>query len=91
MNTTLHVTIDRETKEKAQKLAQELGLDLSTVVRAGLKQFVQTESFSVEKTYRMTPYLEELIADAEANPDDVSETFTNSEDAIKFLRSGKWK
>ena len=89
MNTTLHVTIDRETKEKAQKLAQELGLDLSTVVRAGLKQFVQTESFCVQKTYRMTPYLEEIIRDSQATPDDVSGPFTNAKDAVDFLRSLK--
>ena len=87
MNTTLHVTIDRETKERAQKLAHELGLDLSTVVRAGLKQFVQTESFSVEKTYRPTPFLEEIIRSARATPEDTSEPFDTAEDAIKFLRS----
>ena len=89
MNTTLHVTIDRETKLKAQRLAKELGLDLSTVVRAGLKHFVQTESFSVQKTYRMTPYLESIIADAEATPDDVSGPFTNAADAIAYLDSRK--
>lgn len=91
MNTTLHITIDRETKQKAQVLAKELGLDISTIVRAGLKHFVQTESFSVQKSYRPTPYLEELLADAEANPDDVSEAFKTSEEAIEFLRSGEWK
>ncbi len=90
MNTTLHVTIDRETKLKAQRLAKELGLDLSTVVRAGLKHFVQTESFSVQKTYRMTPYLESIIAEANANPDDVFGPFKTTEEAVEFLDSGKW-
>ena len=89
MTTTLHVTIDRETKQRAQRLAAELGLDLSTVVRAGLKHFVQTESFSVSKTRKMTPYLEKLIAEAETTPDDVSPTFTNSEKAMDYLLSRK--
>jgi len=91
MNTTLHVTIDRETKQKAQLLAKELGLDISTIVRAGLKQFVQTESFTVQKTHKMTPYLERVISVAKAEPDDAFGPFDTGEEAAKFLRSGKWK
>jgi antitoxin component of RelBE/YafQ-DinJ toxin-antitoxin module len=64
MNTTLHVTIDKETKQKAQKLAKEIGLDLSSIVKASLKTFVQTESFSVEKIYRVTPSLAMVIEEA---------------------------
>lgn len=61
MNTTLHVNIDKKVKAEAAKLAEELGLDLSLIVRASLKNFIQTKTFHVEKTYRMTPYLENLI------------------------------
>jgi len=64
MNTTLHVTIDKETKQRAQKLAKEIGLDISTIVKASLITFVQTESFYVEKTERMTPRLSAIITEA---------------------------
>lgn len=64
MNTTIHVTIDRETKIKAQKLARELGLDISTIVKSSLKTFVQTESFYVEKSKRVTPRLAVVIEQA---------------------------
>lgn len=64
MNTTLHVTIDKQTKDKAQKLAKEIGLDISTIVKASLKTFVQTESFYVEKSSKMTPRLASVIAEA---------------------------
>jgi len=64
MNTTLHVTIDKETKQKAQRLAKEMGLDISTVVKASLKTFVQTEIFHVEKSRAITPYLAATIAQA---------------------------
>lgn len=64
MNTTLHVTIDKETKNKAQKLAKEIGLDISTIVKASLRTFVQTESFYVEKSSKMTPRLASVIAEA---------------------------
>ena len=91
--TTLHVTIDREIKQKAQKLASELGLDISTVVRASLQQFVRTESFAVEKTYRMTPYLEKIIAAAKGEQGEDAEfgPFATAEDAAGFLRSRAWK
>ena len=64
MNTTLHVTIDKETKQKAQKLAKEIGLDISTIVKASLKTFVQTESFYVEKSGSVTARLAAVIAEA---------------------------
>lgn len=64
MNTTIHVTIDKETKQRAQKLAKEIGLDISTIVKASLKTFVQTESFYVEKSTRVTPRLSSIIAEA---------------------------
>lgn len=64
MNTTIHVTIDRETKQKAQKLAKDMGLDISTIVKASLKTFVQAESFYVEKSDRVTPRLAAVIEQA---------------------------
>ena len=64
MNTTLHVTIDKQTKAEASKLADEMGLDLSTIVKASLKNFVVTKTFHVERGYHMTPYLEQIIARA---------------------------
>ncbi len=64
MNTTLHVTIDKEIKQKAQKLAKEIGLDISTIVKASLMTFVQTESFYVQKSNRITPRLAATIAQA---------------------------
>ncbi|OGE73594.1 MAG: hypothetical protein A3I07_01025 [Candidatus Doudnabacteria bacterium RIFCSPLOWO2_02_FULL_42_9] len=64
MNTTIHVTIDKQTKEKAQKLAKEMGLDISTLVKASLRTFVDTETFHVEKSDRITPRLKAIIAQA---------------------------
>jgi antitoxin component of RelBE/YafQ-DinJ toxin-antitoxin module len=64
MNTTLHVTIDKATKQRAQKLAKEIGLDISTIVKASLVTFVQSESFYVEKTSRVTPRMAAVIAQA---------------------------
>ncbi len=41
-NTFLQIRIDSQTKKKAQKTLEELGLDISTVVRMMLKQVANT-------------------------------------------------
>lgn len=50
MKTVTSVKIDKDTKEQASKLAASMGLSLSAVINATLKQFVteQRISFSVE-------------------------------------------
>lgn len=93
MNTTLHVTIDKETKTEAARLAEEMGLNLSTIVKASLRTFVETKTFHVEKSYRMTPYLEKLIEEAnkDAKKGFVSPTFENMDDALAWLKDSRAK
>lgn len=89
MNTTLHVTVDKRTKDAAAKLASEMGLDLSTVVKASLKTFVQTGAFHVERSFRMTPYLEKIIANAEADlrkGKNISPSFQSAKKAMSWLK-----
>lgn len=91
-STTLHVTIDKQTKEAAAKLASKMGLDLSTVVKASLKTFVQTGVFHVERSYRMTPYLEKIIAQAEKDfkaGKNISGPFSTAEEIKAHLDSLK--
>jgi addiction module RelB/DinJ family antitoxin len=90
MNTTLHVTIDRQTKEQAKNLAAEMGLDLSSIVKASLKTFVASKTFHVEKSYRMTPYLEQIIDEA-YRENKTYGPFKTSAQSIKFLHSKQWK
>jgi len=87
MNTTLHVNIDKKTKAEAAKLADELGLDLSVIVRASLKNFLQTKTFHVEKTYHMTPYLEHLIEEInnEKDSSNWSGPFSSTKELKKHL------
>ena len=89
MNTTLHVTIDKQTKKAAAKLAKDLGLDLSTLVKASLKTFVNTKSFHVEQAPRMTSYLEKIISAARADlkkGKNISTEFSNAKDATAWLK-----
>ncbi len=63
--TILNVKTDKDVKERAQMLAKELGLPLSTVVNAFLKQFIREKEVFFSSGYKMTPYLERVIEKAE--------------------------
>ena len=44
-NTHIHVCIDNDTKEQAQQIFQDMGLDISTAVNMFIKQVVRNRSF----------------------------------------------
>jgi len=86
--TVLNVKMDKDVKEKAQQLAHELGLNLSLIVNASLKQFVERKEILFSKTYTMTPYLENVVRDAQADykaGKNISPIFSNVEDAFEWL------
>ncbi|MBI5414081.1 type II toxin-antitoxin system RelB/DinJ family antitoxin [Candidatus Peregrinibacteria bacterium] len=49
--------MDKNIKEEAQKLAQELGLSLSAVIKMLLKEFVRTKELHV-RIKKIPPHLE---------------------------------
>lgn len=61
MKTLINIKADKKVKEKAQKVAKELGLPLSTVINAYLKQFIRNKEVYFSSAPRMTPELETLI------------------------------
>lgn len=92
MKTVINIKTDKETKEKAQKLAEELGVPLSTVINVYLRQFIRTREFSFSLAYSMSPDLEKIIAEAEkdiAEEKNLSPTFKNAKDAIAWLNRSK--
>lgn len=60
-DTVINIKTKKELKENAQKTARELGLSLSAVLNAYLKQFVRSKAvyFTTEPT--MLPELENLL------------------------------
>lgn len=65
-HTILNIKTDKRLKAEAQKVAEEIGVPLSTVMNAFLKQFVRDKeiTFSANK-HRPTPYLIGLIKEAQ--------------------------
>lgn len=92
MKTVINIKTDKETKKKAQELAEELGVPLSTIINVYLRQFVRTREFSFSLAYSMSPYLEKIIIEAEkdiADGKNISPVFENSKEAIAWLKGKK--
>jgi addiction module RelB/DinJ family antitoxin len=88
MNTVISVKIDKEVKESAQEVANSAGLTISTLVNAYLRQVAATRRIELYAPEQMTPKLEKLIGEVEAELEDgqVSEKFDDVEDFLADLK-----
>lgn len=86
-HTILNIKTDKKLKADAQKLAGELGVPLSTVMNAFLKQFVRDKEITfTANQYRPTPYLIGLIEDAQKEYEAGNvEKFDNADDFLVAL------
>jgi addiction module RelB/DinJ family antitoxin len=88
--TTINIKADAEVKKKAQKVAKDLGMPLSVVINAYLRQFIRTKSvhFTTEGTLKPTVKrrLDRLAREARARKN-LSPGFTNARDMDAYLDS----
>jgi addiction module RelB/DinJ family antitoxin len=92
MNTTsLHIKIEPDIKKQAQKTADDLGLSLSAVMKALLKQFIRTKRLSVEAGASQRPEIpnartRQVLKQAE---EDMKAgrvlSFASTKDALEYL------
>lgn len=88
MKILLNVKTDPEVKENAKKVAKELGVPLSVVVNAYLKQFIMSKEVYLSATPQMTPALERLLGTVEKDIQtrrNLSLALTSSRDLKKYL------
>ncbi len=85
--TSVHVKIDSDMKVQAQKTAEELGLSLSAVMKALLKQFIRTQRLSVGVGEEPSAYMIEALKKSgkEYKDDNTSPSFANVKDSFKWL------
>lgn len=86
----LNVKTDKETKEEAQKIAKELGVPLSVIVNAYLKEFVREKSVRLILEPQLRPEVGKFIARASQdykNKKNISKNFSVSSEALKYLHS----
>lgn len=90
MKTVIHIKTDKEVKENAQKLAQDLGLNLSDIISASLRNFIRTREIYFSHIPRMTPELERLLGPIEEDikkGKNLSREFDNQEEMDRYLDS----
>lgn len=88
MNTAVIITkTDPRVKKQAQQVASELGISLSSLVNAYLKQVVRTKRVEFDLGEEPSEYLKVTIKSAEENykQGKVSPAFSDGADAVKWL------
>lgn len=89
MNTAVIITkTEPEVKLKAQKVAKELGLSLSSIVNGWLRQLIKTKTVTFSALdEKPSEYLLESLrkSDEDIKTGKVSPGFNNAKDAITWL------
>lgn len=84
----INIKVNPKTKKEAQKIAENLGFSLSSVLNAYLKDFVRTKrvSFAMNEE-EPSDWLIRELKEAEKNRKEgfVSPGFDNADDAIAWL------
>lgn len=62
--TVINVKLSKSLKNDAQTLADEIGIPLSTVVVANLKEFVRSRSLTISALQRLKPEVEKELGEA---------------------------
>ncbi|MBI2314551.1 type II toxin-antitoxin system RelB/DinJ family antitoxin [Candidatus Daviesbacteria bacterium] len=92
MQTVIHIKADKEVKENAQKAAKDLGLTLSDVINAALRNFIRTREVIFSDIPQMTPELEKMLDEVEGDIKhgrNLSPAFSSGEEMDKYLDSLK--
>ncbi len=61
--TIINIKLSKSLKREAQELAEEIGVPLSTVVIANLKDFVRSRSLTVSALPRLKPNIERELGE----------------------------
>ena len=90
MKTLINIKADKEVKETAQKLAKELGLPLSSVINAYLKEFIRERSLHLSIEPLLRPEVGESLKKASADyrhKRNISRPLKNLSEVREYLRS----
>ena len=88
MKTMINIKADKEVKESAQEIAYDLGLPLSSVINAFLKDFIRSRSISFSVIPKMTHSLENLLSGVEEDikkGKNLSSAFSSADSANSYL------
>lgn len=90
MKTVLNVKVDKKVKQKAQKVAAELGLPLSIVVNAHLRRFISERRITFAIPEKMSKKLEKRLGKIDADiraKRHLSPVFDSAKEMDSYLNS----
>ncbi len=85
--TVLNIKIDPKVKTKAMKIAGDLGLSLSGVLNAYLREFIRTKTIHFSLEEKPSPYLIAALKETENQiKNGEVYSFDNQQEALDFLK-----
>lgn len=90
MKTVINIKADKDVKESAQKVAQDLGIPLSTIINAYLKQFIRNKSVYFSSSPKVSTEFENLLGSIEKdvkNKKNISNGFSSVNELANYLDS----
>lgn len=90
MKTIINIKADQEVKTKAKKIAGDLGLSLSAIINAYLKQFIRNKNVYFSAMPSMSCELEEILEKIEKDikqNKNISPALSSAKDLKKRLSS----
>ena len=88
--TIINIKTEKEIKNTVQKLAKDLGLSLSDVINAALRNFIRSREVYFSSIPQMTPEFERLLGGIEKDfqtKKNLSPSFDSADKAIKYLNT----
>jgi addiction module RelB/DinJ family antitoxin len=88
MKSIINIKTDKEVKKNAQKIAKDIGLSLSDVINASLRNFIRTREVYFSTIPRITPEFERLIGKIDKDikeKKNLSLSFSSSEGINDYL------
>ncbi len=88
--TTINIKADKEVKERAQKVARDLGMPLSTVINAYLHQFIRTKEVHFYLEGELKPSVKKRLDRLQKEASEgknLSPCFKSAKDAVNYLNS----
>lgn len=90
MKTIINIKTEKEIKQNAQKTAERLGLSLSAVINAYLRQFIRNKEVYFSIAPKVSPELENLLGKIEFDiyrNRNISRPFSSKKEVRKHLAS----
>ncbi|MDO8657271.1 MAG: type II toxin-antitoxin system RelB/DinJ family antitoxin [Candidatus Levybacteria bacterium] len=83
----VNLKVDLKTKKEAQRIAEEIGVPLSTLLKSYIKQLIRTKRVSFDVSEEPSEYLLKAIRESEEDleKNEASPIFDDPKKAIDYL------